>query len=868
MSKGSFYRESLKRPRGRRRAKRFGGRAPRSHRILPKFLSRSHRQNQGITGLGVAVRAVAALSLALVMLGTIIAGGAAATTVYGWLQVTEDLPDYREVEALQFETTQIYDRHGRLLHEVSDPLTGWRTAISYDEVIETVEENQDEEGAPEKAYIFDAMVAAEDSTFWTNPGIDPVAISRSFVTNLTGGATSGASTITQQLVRALFPEEIGYERSYTRKMREAVVAWQLNREHEKEDILEMYLNNVYFGNRAYGIDAAAQSYFNKYAWNLSLAEAAMLAGLPQAPSLYDPTQNFEIAKIRQRYVLDRMAQLGMITQQEADEAYEVPLNPQRREGRHDLAPHFVNYVRYVLEQEYGAEALFRGGLEVHTTLDYDLQIEAERIVREGVAGLEPWEVDNGALVAMLPWSGEILTMVGSADYYNDSIDGMVNVTTRERQPGSSIKPFTYLAALERDWHPGTMIFDYAKQWETPQGDQDVYEPRNANRQFYGAISMREALGNSLNIPAVQAMEHVGVENMISLAQDLGIRSGLWRGLSHYGLAITLGGGEVSLLEHTNAFGTIANNGAYVPHTPFLEITDSDGEVLFDLERDTTLERSEQVVEPEHAYQMTDILSDNDARSMIFGANSPLTIPELGDRQIAAKTGTTDDARDGWTMGYSTDVVTGVWVGNTDNRPTQNLDGIAGAAPIWNEFMRLIHTHEDYQNLLAGPDGERRDETFPRPDGIVEETICATTGKQPVGGFPVTEELLVDEEDSVPELDCNEINDYEREELTAAIDDAVQNPAFTERGILSLHEYAEAVGVASPFFQEDEEEEDEDDEDEDDEDGDDSSDDTGEDGESPSNGGDQQESPGDGNNGGQNDGGGDGNDGASQDEGGG
>jgi penicillin-binding protein 1C len=773
--------------------------------VLPRFLTRSIQQDTGVTGLGIALRAVGALSLALLLMVFVLAGGVGASTVYGWMQVTEDLPDYRDVEALQFETTQIYDRNGRLLHEVSDPLTGWRTAISYEEVLENVEQHKDREGAPRQAYIFDAMVAAEDATFWTNPGVDPVAIARSFVTNLTGGATSGASTITQQLVRALFPEEIGFEQSYTRKMREAVVAWQLNREHEKEDILEMYLNNVYFGNRAYGIDAAAQSYFNKYAWNLSLAEAAMLAGLPQAPSVYDPTQNFELAKIRQRYVLDRMVQLDMINQREADEAYEEPLNPQRREGRHDLAPHFVNYVRYVLEREYGAEVLLRGGLDVYTTLDYELQLEAERIVRHGVAGLQPWDVNNGALIAMLPWSGEILTMVGSADYYRESIDGMVNVTTRERQPGSSIKPFTYLAALQNGWHPGAIIFDYGKEWETPGADEPVYAPRNATRQFYGAITMREALGNSLNIPAVQALEHVGVESMISLAHDLGIRSGLWRGMSHYGLAITLGGGEVSLLEHTNAFGTLANMGTYVPHTPFLQIVDSEGEVLFDLERETTLERGEQVVQPEHAYQITDIMADNDARSMIFGSDSPLVIPELGDRPLAAKTGTTDDSRDGWTVGYSTEVVAGVWVGNTDNRPTQNLDGIAGAAPIWHDFMTLIHTDEDFSQLLLGPEGEQLNEEFPRPDGIVVEVLCAATGKRPTGNFPTVEEVLVD--DGPPELDCDELDDYEEEELTAALEDAVENSAFSERGITTLHEYAMAVGVPSPFFQEEDDEED-------------------------------------------------------------
>ncbi len=767
--------------------------------MLPGFLTRSLNRDDGVSHLGIALRVFGAMTLVLLFMTVIVAGGAAASAVYSWAQLTEDLPEYQDIEAHEFQTTQIYDRNGRLLHEVSDPLTGWRTAISYDEIVENVEQHKDREGAPQEPWILQAMVAAEDATFWTNSGVDPVAISRSLVTNLTGGATSGASTITQQLVRALYPESIGYERSYTRKAREAVMAWHFNNRFEKEEILEMYLNNVYFGNRAYGIDAAAQSYFNKYTWNLSLAEASMLAGLPQAPSLYDPTVNFELAKIRQRYVLDRMVQLDMVSQHEADEAYEVPLNPQRREGRHDLAPHFVNYVRYVLEREYGAETLFRGGLEVHTTLDYELQLEAEEIVRSGVADLEAWDVNNGALVAMIPWSGEILTMVGSADYYDETIDGQVNVTTRERQPGSSIKPITYLAALQEGWHPGTMIFDYGKEWDTPDADEEIYAPRNATRQFFGAISLREALGNSLNIPAVQALEYAGVEDMIRLSHDMGIRTGLWRGMSHYGLSITLGGGEVTLLEHTNVFATIGNMGRYVPHTPFLKVVDSEGDVLFDLERDSVYDRGEQVIDAEHAYQMTDILADNDARSMIFGSSSPLHIPEMEDRKIAAKTGTTDDARDGWTMGYSTELVTGVWVGNTDNRPTQNLDGVAGAAPIWHDFMRLVHTDERYAELLAGPGGERLDPEFARPDGIVDEELCAVTGKRPLDWGATETELLV--EDGEPELACNEIDEYEEEELRAALADAIGNPQFTERGIVALHEYATMVGVPSPFFQE-------------------------------------------------------------------
>jgi penicillin-binding protein 1C len=773
--------------------------------MLPKFVTRSLQQDNGTSGLGVILRAAMAACIALLMLTLAVAGGAAAGTVYGWTQMTSDLPDYQDAEALQFETTKIYDRHGRLLHEVSDPLTGWRTAISYDELIENVEKHQDKPDSPERTWILDAVVASEDATFWTNPGIDPMAITRSLITNLSGQPTSGASTISQQLVRTMFPESIGYEHSYTRKLREAVMAWQFNREFEKEEILEMYLNNVYFGNRAYGIEAAAQAYFNKYAWSLTLGEAAMLAGLPQAPSLYDPNNNYELAKARQRYVLDRMVEQGMITQGQANAAYEEPVNPQRREGRHDLAPHFVNYVRYRIEQDYGAERLFRGGLEVHTTLDYELQLEAERIVREGVAELQPWEVENGALVALLPWSGEILTMVGSADFYDESISGQVNVATQERQPGSSIKPITYLAALQEGWHPGTIIFDYGKEWETPLADQEVYAPVNATGQFYGAISMREALGNSLNVSAVQALDYVGVDDMITLAHRMGIRSGLWRGLDYYGLAITLGGGEVTLLEHTNVFATLANNGAYVPHTPFLKIIDGDGETIFELDREKTRDGANQVVQAEHAYQMTDILADNDARSMIFGADSPLVIPELGDRTIAAKTGTTDDARDGWSMGYSTEIVIGVWVGNTDNRPTRSLDGIAGAAPIWHDFMRLVHTSDDFADLLLLPNGDRLSPEFERPDDIIEANVCAATGKRPIAGAATVEELLVD--GGPPRLRCDQMNEYEEEELEAALEDAMDNPDFTARGIESLHEYALMVGVDSQLIEEEEPEDD-------------------------------------------------------------
>ncbi|MDI3339378.1 MAG: transglycosylase domain-containing protein, partial [Sphaerobacter sp.] len=529
------------------------GRRPRGHRLPPALLpTRRRRTRLEWTW----ARGLAAIALGVVVLCLGTAGAAAAGGLAFWSYLTGSLPSPQEVEARQFATTKIYDRNWRLLHEVSDPQTGWRTPVSYQEILDHIAQQQSDPNAPHRAWIFDATVAAEDATFWVNQGVDPVAIARGFVINLTGAGSSGGSTITQQLVRTLYPETIGTERSYMRKLREAIMAYQFTRHYSKEQILEMYFNNVYYGNRSYGIDAAAQSYFNKHPWDLTLAEAAMLAGLPQAPSLYDPTQNYELAKARQRYVLEQMVEQGMITPQEAEAAYAEPLNPQVREGRYNLAPHFVNFVKYYLEQKFGAAALYQGGLVVRTTLDYELQETAQQIVAAHIERLRPWDANNGALVAMLPWSGEIVAMVGSADYYNESIDGQVNVAVRERQPGSSIKPVAYLAAFEKGWHPGTIIFDYDTRWPTPGAPEPYYRPQNYTGQYYGAVSVREALGNSLNIPAVKAIDFAGVDSMIDLAHRMGIRTGLWRGTSHYGLSIALGGGEVTLLEHTNVFATL------------------------------------------------------------------------------------------------------------------------------------------------------------------------------------------------------------------------------------------------------------------------------------------------------------------------
>ncbi len=747
---------------------------------------RARRRQSSLTILG---RVAAAAGLVLALFTFLGASVVAAGSYLGWSALTADLPSPEQFEAPDFQTTKIYDRNWVLLSEITDPTTGWRTAISYEELMDHIRQQQNDPTKPHRAWIVDATIAAEDATFWTNPGVEPRAILRSLVFNLTGEATSGASTITQQLVRNLYPEAIGTERTLRRKIREAIMAVRFTQHYSKQEILMMYLNNVYYGNRAYGIDAAAQAYFNKFAWELTLAEASMLAGLPQAPSVYDPTKNFELAKQRQRYVLDRMVELGMITEEEADAAFAEPLYPQSREGRHNHAPHFVNFVIDYLEQKYGPAAVYRGGLMVRTTLDLSAQQAAEEIVKRRIEQLAPYRVNNGALVAMLPWSGEIIAMVGSADFYNDAIDGQFNVAVAERQPGSAIKPITYLTAFEKaGWYPGTVVFDYAKEWNIPGFGR--YTPRNATGQHFGAITVREALGNSLNIPALQAIEVVGVPAMIDMAHRLGIKTGFWRDPSFYGLSITLGGGEVSLLELTNAYATIANNGKYVPYNPVLEIIAPGNNRIYQLDRATVLAQAPQVVRAEYAYLITHILSDNQARTLIFGRNNPLVLPELNNRPVAAKTGTSEDARDLWTVGYTTDLVVGVWVGNTDNSPSRGLDGISSAALIWHDFMVKVHQDERLAQSLLGPDGQPLPIEFSRPPGVVEVQVCAATGKRPIPGARTVTEVSV--RDGPPRLRCDQVSEYELRELRAAL----STPrGMTGRGWSSLRAYAAMVGLA-------------------------------------------------------------------------
>ncbi len=627
------------------------------------------------------------LFTALLMLGLI-----------GYFYVAAQLPPPEELErrTFRFASSQIYDREGNLLWELIDPHGGRRTWVPLQRI---------------SRYAIAATIATEDRFFYAHVGVDPTAVIRALYYVLSEGeVVSGGSTITQQLVRnvLLSPEERA-QKTLRRKLREAVLAIEVARRYPKDKILEIYLNQIYYGNLAYGIEAAAQTYFGKSAADLDLAEAALLAGLPQAPATYDPIVYPERAKKRQQIVLGLMVKAGYVTPAQALAAYqqylEYKLPPVQLR-----APHFVVYVRQLLESRYGADALYREpGLKVITTLDPRIQAIVEEEVVRQVAALRDKEVSNGAAVVLDVQTGEILALVGSPDFNDERAAGQVNMALRPRQPGSAIKPLTYLAAFERGWTPATLIIDVPVEYADGAGG--TYRPTNYDGKFRGPVLVRTALANSLNIPAVRALEFVGVPALQEIARRLGITT-LTR--HDYGLSLALGSGEVSLLELTSAYQAIANGGRRVAPAAILRVTDGLGRLIEAYQPP----QGDVVLRPEHAYLITHILADNEARTPLFGANSPLRLS----RPAAAKTGTTHDFRDSWTIGYTPEVVVGVWVGNADNRPMRGLSGLAGAAPIWHAIM---------ERVLA--DTPVRD--FVRPRGVVEVEICADSGTIPSPDCP-------------------------------------------------------------------------------------------------------------------------------------
>jgi len=667
---------------------------------------------------GCLVRGFVFSLFALVVLA-IIAGSALMISYY---RIARTLPTVDDLKSRtsQFETTRILDRNGNQLYEILDPNAGRRTYVPLDRI---------------SPALLAATIATEDQEFYTHPGFDPWALIRALWVNYrTNGQGGGASTITQQLARALLlsPEERA-QRTYLRKAREIILATEITRRYTKDEILELYLNEIYYGNLAYGIEAAAETYFGKTANQLTLSEASFLAGLPQSPAVYDIYTNRDVTLSRQQQVLVLMfsmsQQKGCITVSNSD----VPICVDQLtalEAANDIKnrnfaspnidtryPHWVNFVRAQLEAQYDAQTIYRSGFIVYTSLDPKLQDEAQRMVSEQIVSMADKNAHNGALVAMKPSTGEILAMVGSPDFNNDAISGQVNMATSPtRQPGSSIKPITYVAAFEKGWTPSTWIWDVPTEF--PDGANPPYVPKNYDDRFHGGMTVRTALSNSFNIPAVKTLQFVGVyddpntpekDGMIAMAERLGITS-LTR--LDYGLALTLGGGDVSLIEMTSAFSVFANGGKKVPPISILKIVDFQGNVIYEYEPP----EGEQVIRQEHAFLISSILSDNNARSWMFGSNSVLNLPF----QVAAKTGTTNDFRDNWTMGYTPDLVTGVWVGNADYTPMVNTTGLSGAAPIWSQFMQYAVPYVTNNNPTP----------FSIPSGITERIICNLSGTEP------------------------------------------------------------------------------------------------------------------------------------------
>jgi 1A family penicillin-binding protein len=571
----------------------------------------------------------------------------------------QDLPSPRELSLHQMpQTTKILDRNGKLLAEIYTNQN--RTVIPLSDV---------------PVHLRQATLAIEDKNFYKHPGFDVPSLVRAFRETVTKNNRQGGSTITQQLIKSsmLTPEQ-----SLSRKAKELVLAFWAEHIYTKDQILEMYFNQVPYGGTAWGIEAASETYFNKSVKELSLAESAFLAGLTSAPSYFSPYGNYPNAwKGRQQEVLKRMVATGAISQKKADEAAKQTLHFRKQQlSLH--APHFVTYVREQLTAKYGYAAVEKGGLSITTSLDLSKQEMAEKYVAEEVAKSSALNFTNGAALVTDPKNGDILAMVGSHDFFDEN-GGNVNLATSRRQPGSSIKVVAYAAGLEKGMTAATIFDDVPVSY--PSGDGS-YSPVNYDGRFHGRVSVRTALANSYNIPAVKMLDQVGVPTMVNLGKKMGITS--WGEPENYGLSLALGAGEVTMVDMAHVYGTMANEGIRQDLDPILKITDSKGSVL--QEKKQKLGRF--VLDKGVAFIMSDILADNNARALAFGPNSVLTIPG---KTVSVKTGTTDNKRDNWTDGFTKDYVVIVWVGNNNNEPMSPTlaSGITGAAPIWHNIMQTL-----------------------------------------------------------------------------------------------------------------------------------------------------------------------------------
>ncbi|MBW4061906.1 PBP1A family penicillin-binding protein [Candidatus Saccharibacteria bacterium] len=657
-----------------------------------------------------------AIYLAIIAAGILtatIAGLTVAASTYAFYAT--DLSSPAALMAKKQVGTTILDRNGQVLYEaygaqhiIIDPLG-------------TLPMN-----------LRNATLAAEDPNFYSEPGFSWRGMARAALVDVTQhGEVQGGSTLTQQLIKNSL---LSSDKSFTRKFKEIVLATNLEQRYSKNQILEMYLNETYYGEGANGIEAAAQTYFHTPASKLSLSQSALLAGLPLGPSRLDPNVDLTAATQRRDFVLDRMLTLGQITREQAASAKAEPIVFYAQ--NYDIkAPWFVFYVLDQLTKQYGDTAVKQGGLTVTTTLDLKDEQTAEGIVSAQISKLGSHNLTNGALVSMEPGSGDILAMVGSANY-NAPGWGAYNVAAYGlRQPGSSFKPFAYLTAFAKGWNGATTILD--APMVLPNGDGTTYIPENYDLRFHGTVTVRTALDNSLNIPAVKTLQFAGIPGTLKTASAMGITT--LGSPNQYGLSLVLGAGEVTPLDMATAYGTIANGGTKVPSRYALKVADRYGNNI----TKPAVAATPNAIDARYAYMMTNILSDNHARQPEFPFNSPLRLTNVTtgvEIPAAAKTGTTNDFRDNWTVGYTPGIVTAVWAGNSNNTPMQNVDGITGAAPIWHDYMESVV-------------GSGAPQTFSVPAGVTVANVC-TSGGGLANPWDTAVTAEVFPTDKVPTNHCN------------------------------------------------------------------------------------------------------------------
>lgn len=648
-----------------------------------------------------------------------------------WFFILKDLPSPKDLVTRDIEvSTKIYDRNGILLYQIYKDKN--RSIVPLENIPQTVRL---------------ATLAAEDAEFYSHPGFSIKGITRAIYKNFTEGKLSGGSTITQQLVKNAL---LSSEKTYIRKLREIVLAVEVEATFSKDEILDMYLNEVSYGGTAYGVEEASRVYFNKDVSQLTIAEAALLAGLPKSPTKYSPFgTNPDLSIERQKEVLKLMKDNGFITQDQEDKALAEKLSfaPNKTDIK---APHFVMYVREQLAQKYGEEVVEKGGLNVVTTLDYNIQKLAEEAVKSEIDKLKGLNVNNGAAVVLNPKTGEILAMVGSKDYFDTKDDGNVNVTTSLRQPGSSIKLVNYAYALSNGYTPATILSDTPVTFSVP--GQKPYSPKDYDGKYRGLIPLRSAFAESRNIPAVKVLASYGVDKMIEMGKKMGITT--WNEPNKYGLSLTLGGGAVKLVDLADAYATVANYGKRPDLTSVLKVTNYRGKVLeengcisyqsplekvtdyFQINQEAQASTAQtncdesQVIGPAVSYLLIDILKDNIARAPAFGLNSMLVIN--GHPEVAVKTGTSNDLRDNLTLGFNQDYLVATWVGNNDNSPMSRVaSGVTGASPIWNRIMT---------GLLS----QKNSVAWKVPEGVENLSICSITGTLPCQGCPTKKEWFLTE----------------------------------------------------------------------------------------------------------------------------